>query len=64
MLLKPLKLKMRNPVYTYEQFSDNDNYFRFEVDFNHWGFGINYRLGDSRRFFVLDLLFLHLEIWF
>lgn len=63
-MFKSLKLKMRNPIFMYEKFYDNDSYFIININLYDFGLGFNYRLGDSRRFLNIDLLLLHLEVWF
>ena len=62
--MKKLELKMRNPIYSFEKTTKNDNYIQFMIDLHNFGIGFDYRLGDSRRYFNLDLLWLHLNIWF
>lgn len=64
MLFKPLKLKCRDAVFVWHKDLKNDNRIEIEIDFYNFGLGFNYKLGDSRRFFDLDLLFLHLWVWF
>jgi len=63
--MKPLKLKARNGI-LFDVMKDlkNDNLIWVYWDWFDVGFGLNFRIGDSRRFFNLDFLFLHLEVWF
>ena len=64
MFFKPLKLKTRNVIINKEYYFESGNYFCFNINFHNFGLGFDYRLGDSRRFFTLDIMFIHFEIWF
>lgn len=59
-----MKTKIRNGlVFNLEKFSKNDNYISLYMDYFSWGLGIDFYVGDSRRFFRIDLLCFHLDIW-
>jgi len=63
--MKKLKLKARNGIlFSFDKITANDNHISFYFDWYEFGVGVNYRIGDSRRFFDVDILFLHLTIWF
>jgi hypothetical protein len=59
-----MKIKCRNPIFIFEKYSKNDNAIFFNIDLYNWGIGIDFRIGDSRRFLTIDLLCIHLELWF
>lgn len=60
-----MKLKARSGVlFEFSHVFKNDNYVELRCDLYDFGIGIDFAVGDSRRYFELDFLFLHLLIWF
>jgi len=60
-----METKIRNgEIFNLEKSFDNDNYTSFRADYFDWGLGANFYIGDSRRYFKIDLLCFHLDIWF
>lgn len=59
-----MKLKVRNgQIFEFGKVYENDNRICLWADYHNWGLGINFSLGDSRRFFTIDLLCVHLDVW-
>ena len=65
MLLKPLKPKVRNgTLFFLNHFFKNDNYIELSWDWYSFGLGINGYIGDTRRYFYINFMWLHFEVWF
>ena len=60
-----MQLKVRDGnMFEFEKVFKNDKYISFRGDYLDWGIGFDFYIGDSRRYFKVDLICLHLDVWF
>lgn len=59
-----VKLKVRDGcIFSIEKVFKNDNMISLRMDYLNWGVGVNLSVGDSRLFFQVYFLCLHLDVW-
>jgi hypothetical protein len=51
-------------IFELEKVFENDNHINLWADYYNWGIGIHFSLGDTRKFFSIYFLCIHLDIWF